>query len=67
MWFTAEDYTAARQAMIRWSPAALLALLLLLIGFGMGYNFKGDEIVKDCKYANAFREGVDSFNCSRKI
>lgn len=67
MWWTQEDVNTAKQWLLRWSPGLLLLVVILLVGFLFGYSFKGEEIIKDCKYAQAFRVGLDSFNCSRKI
>lgn len=67
VWLTREEYRNVRDIIFRSSPWLLVALFIFIMAFIIGYKFKGEEIVNDCKYANAFRVNYESFTCQRKI
>ena len=67
VWFTTAQTEKIRHWIIKTAPMMLLILVVLILGFVSGYVFKGDEVTRDCKYAQAFRVGVDSFTCARKV
>lgn len=67
VWLTTKQSEEIRSRVIQAAPKALLILVVLITGFISGYAFKGDEVTRDCKYAQAFRVGVDSFACVRKV
>ena len=49
------------------SPTGLLIAVILFIGYNTGAHMASVEISLNCKYANAFRVGSDSFSCNKKI
>lgn len=67
VWLSDSQLTQVKNWLIKASPRLLVILLVLILGFLMGYDLKGGEITRDCKYAGAFRVNVDSFTCSRRI
>ena len=67
VWLSQTQTAQIKTWFIKASPWLLLILAVLLLGFSFGYAAKGTEITRDCKYAGAFRVGVDSFTCSRRI
>ena len=67
VWLTQAQTTKLKSWFIRSAPRILLVILVLIMGYVVGYNVKGDEITRDCKYAQAFRVGVDSFSCARRV
>ena len=67
VWLTPAQTNRLRSWLVRSSPRILLIIVILIIGYVVGYNVKGDEVTRDCKYAQAFRVGVDSFACARKV
>ena len=67
VWLTTRQSEEIRSRVIQAAPKTLLILVVLITGFISGYAFKGDEVTRDCKYAQAFRVGVDSFACVRKV
>lgn len=67
VWLTQTQSDSIKSWLIKHSPKILLIVLVLIVGYAAGYNVKGEEITRDCKYAQAFRVGVDSFACVRKV
>jgi len=67
MWFTPEEWKAIKEKLTKASPKLLLVLSCLVAGYSFGWHMKGQDVVWDCKYANAFRFHTDSFTCQRKI
>jgi hypothetical protein len=49
------------------SPTGLLIAIIFFLGYNLGAHMSSVEISLNCKYANAFRVGTDSFNCNKKI
>lgn len=49
------------------SPIGLLVVVILFLGYNLGAHMTSIDISLNCKYANAFRIGADSFTCSKKI
>jgi hypothetical protein len=46
---------------------SLAAAIMLLIGLYIGGMNAEDRIVADCKFAGAFRVGIQAFTCQRRI
>jgi len=46
---------------------SLIALVMLLVGLSIGEINAESRIVSDCKFAGAFRVGIQAFACQRKI
>lgn len=46
---------------------SLIAIVALLIGLTIGEINAESRIVSDCKFAGAFRVGIQAFACQRKI
>lgn len=46
---------------------SLAAVIMLLIGLYIGGMNAEDRIVSDCKFAGAFRVGIQAFTCQRRI
>lgn len=67
IWLNAEQSSRLKSFFTKYSPQLLLIAVVLIIGYTVGYRVKGDEIMRDCKYASAFRVGIDSFTCTRRV
>lgn len=67
IWLNAEQSSQLKSFFTKYSPQLLLMAVVLIIGYTVGYSVKGDEIMRDCKYAQAFRVGIDSFGCARRV
>ena len=67
IYLTPEEWKALKDKAAKASPKLLLAVIFLIAGYSFGWHMKGDDVVWDCKYANAFRYKTDSFTCQRKI
>jgi len=46
---------------------SLAAVLMLLIGLYIGEMNAESRITGDCKFAGAFRVGIQAFTCQRRI
>jgi hypothetical protein len=46
---------------------SLAAVIMLLLGLYIGEMNAESRVVADCKFAGAFRVGIQAFNCQRKI
>jgi hypothetical protein len=46
---------------------SLAAVIMLLIGLYIGEMNTESRIVADCKFAGAFRVGIQAFTCQRRI
>ena len=64
---TPQEWKIVKEKLTRASPKLLLILIMLVIGYSIGWHMKGQSVVLDCKYAGAFRYYADSFTCQRKL
>lgn len=64
---TPQEWKSVKDKLTKAAPKLLLVLTFLVIGYSFGWHMKGQNVVMDCKYANAFRYYTDSFTCQRKI
>lgn len=46
---------------------SLVAIIMLLAGLYVGEINAESRIMSDCKFAGAFRVGIQAFSCQRKI
>jgi hypothetical protein len=46
---------------------SLFAIIMLLIGLWIGEMNAESKIMGDCKFAGAFRVGIQAFACQRRI
>jgi hypothetical protein len=46
---------------------SLAAIIMLLIGLYIGEINAESRMVADCKFAGAFRVGIQAFTCQRRI
>jgi hypothetical protein len=63
--------TISPRKIIDWINAlwgkSLAAVIMLLVGLYIGEINAESRIVSDCKFANAFRVGIQAFTCQRRI
>jgi len=64
---TPQEWKIVKEKLTRASPKLLLILIMLVIGYSIGWHMKGQSVVLDCKYAGAFRYYADSFTCQRRL
>ena len=64
---TPQEWKIVKEKLTRASPKLLLILIMLVIGYSIGWHMKGQSVVLDCKYTGAFRYYADSFTCQRKL
>ena len=67
LFLTPGEWKNFKDRLIKASPHLLLVLAVLVIGYLSGWHMRGSDIIMDCRYANAFRVGTDSFSCTRKV
>lgn len=67
VWFTEQEWKKTGSVILKLSPYLLLIVVVLFIGFVSGHDMASTEISKDCKYAQSFRVGLESFTCQRRL
>ena len=51
---------------VMWAKS-LAAVVMLLIGLYIGEINAESRVIADCKFAGAFRVGIQAFTCQRRI
>lgn len=51
---------------VMWAKS-LAAVVMLLIGLYIGEMNAESRVIADCKFAGAFRVGIQAFTCQRRI